>query len=172
MSAGRRTSTRDCCHLASTRVYHTIPACGRARSGTNYDETEFGYDSAGRQNMVKTPGGTITRTVFDVRGGADEVYVGTDDTGATDDDPTGCGGGSFSAAAAAIPTTTWCWSPSTSTTRAATAATATSPTLTQHVDSSTTRVTSLRLRLAQSPDQHRRRRGLLRQKHATTTWTA
>ena len=43
----------------------------------------------GRQNRVKSPNGTITRTVFDVRGLVDSVWVGTDDNGATDTDPTG-----------------------------------------------------------------------------------
>ena len=52
----------------ATRVYHTIPASGDGSAGTNYDETTYGYDALGRQNMVKSPGGTITRTVFDKRG--------------------------------------------------------------------------------------------------------
>ena len=34
----------DCCLAASQRVYHTIPASGEGDSGTNYDETDFGYD--------------------------------------------------------------------------------------------------------------------------------
>jgi YD repeat-containing protein len=38
-----------------------------------------------------TPGGTITSTVFDARGLAVKVFVGTDDTGATEEDPTGGG---------------------------------------------------------------------------------
>ncbi|MFV2069020.1 MAG: hypothetical protein ACC645_18795, partial [Pirellulales bacterium] len=50
--------------------------------------------------MQKTPGGTITRSVFDTHGRAVETYVGTDDSGASDADPTGCttsAGGSSSA---------------------------------------------------------------------------
>ena len=46
----------------------------------------------GRQNKSVTPGGTITRTVFDARGHALADYVGTDDSGATDADPTGAEG--------------------------------------------------------------------------------
>ncbi len=42
-------------------------------------------------NRQKTPGGTITFTVFDARGNPTKVYVGTDDTGATAGDPTGGG---------------------------------------------------------------------------------
>jgi hypothetical protein len=76
----------------ATRVYHTIPASGDGSSGTNYDETTFGYDSAGRQNKSVTPGGTIRRTVFDARGHAVADYVGTNDSSATDADPTGAGG--------------------------------------------------------------------------------
>jgi RHS repeat-associated protein len=77
--------------LTASRVYHTIPSSGEGSSGTNYDETTFDYETMGRQNKVKTPGGTITRTVFDVRGHEQKIYVGTNDTGATESDPTGGG---------------------------------------------------------------------------------
>lgn len=77
--------------LASQRVYHTIPTTGEGSSGTNYDQTNFGYDVLKRQNKQATPGGTITRTVFDVRDNPQKIYVGTNDTGATDSDPTGGG---------------------------------------------------------------------------------
>ena len=78
-------------NLQVARVYHTIPASGSGSSGTNYDETEFSYDLMERQNRSVTPGGTITRTVFDVRDNAIGIYIGTDDAGATDTDPTGGG---------------------------------------------------------------------------------
>lgn len=81
----------DCCFLASTRVYHAIPASGEGSEGTNYDQTTFGYDSSKRQNRQVTGGGTITRTVFDARGNAWKVFVGTNDNGATATDPTGGG---------------------------------------------------------------------------------
>jgi hypothetical protein len=81
----------DCCLLASTRVYHTIPTSGEGSQGTNYDESVFGYDSRKRRNRSVTGGGTITRTVFDSRNYPSEIYVGTDDTGATASDPTGGG---------------------------------------------------------------------------------
>ncbi len=74
--------------LTFTRQYHNIPASGAGLSDVNYAETSYGHDSMGRQNMQETPGGTITRTVFDCRGNPTEVYVGTDDTGASDIDPT------------------------------------------------------------------------------------
>jgi RHS repeat-associated protein len=79
-SSGRTTSSRQ---------YHLIPASGDGVSGTNYDETTFGDDALGRQNMTESPGGTITRTVFDARGNAVKTYVGINDAGATDAGPTG-----------------------------------------------------------------------------------
>jgi len=81
----------DCCLTAFERVYHTIPASGSGSPGVNYDETTFGYDALKRRNRVVTPGGTITFTVFDVRGLPIAVYIGTNDAGATDTDPTGGG---------------------------------------------------------------------------------
>ncbi len=76
-----------------SRDYHDIPSSGAGSSGTNYNQSNFAYSSGGEQIMSKTPGGTITRTVFDVRGNAEKVYVGTDDTGATESDPTNGGAG-------------------------------------------------------------------------------
>ena len=81
----------ECCSLVSSRVYHTIPTSGEGSSGTNYDQTDFAYNDRGMKNRSVTPGGTITSTVFDARNLAEKIYVGTDDTGATDDDPTGSG---------------------------------------------------------------------------------
>ena len=43
----------------------------------------------GRQNRTLAPDGTITRLVLDARGNTLETWVGTNDTGATDTDPTG-----------------------------------------------------------------------------------
>ena len=81
----------DCCLLASQRVYRLIPASGAGVSGTNYDETIYGYDVNKRRNRVVTPGGTISFTVFDVRSLPAKVYVGTNDSGASSSDPTGGG---------------------------------------------------------------------------------
>jgi len=77
--------------LLWTRVYHDVPEQGDGQCDVHYAETRYGYDCAGRQNRVIAPGGTITRTVFDALGRTLEVYVGTDDAGATADDPTGGG---------------------------------------------------------------------------------
>lgn len=73
--------------ITASRAYHTIPTSGDGQSGANYDETTFGYDALGRQNMQKTPGGTITRTAFNAQGQPACVYVGTNDEGASDEDP-------------------------------------------------------------------------------------
>ncbi len=81
----------DCCLPASDRTYFLIPASGTGTAGTNYNETDYGYDSLKRQNVVTSPGGTITFQVFDTRDNAIAKYVGTNATGATQTDPTGGG---------------------------------------------------------------------------------
>ncbi|MEZ6129596.1 MAG: hypothetical protein R3C59_13015 [Planctomycetaceae bacterium] len=81
----------DCCFESSRRVYHTIPTSGTGSSGTNYDETSYGYDVMKRRNRTVTPGETITFNVIDVRGQVIGSWIGTDDTGATSTDPTGGG---------------------------------------------------------------------------------
>ena len=81
----------ECCLLESMRSYHTIPASGNGSSGTNFDQTDYGYDSMKRRNRIVTPGGTITFNALDVRGNIIKSFVGTDDTGATNQDPTGGG---------------------------------------------------------------------------------
>jgi len=77
--------------LTSSRLYYSIPSSGTGSSGTNYDQTDYGYDALERQNRVKTPGGTITRTVWAAPQRVASVWVGTDDTGATDSNPAGSG---------------------------------------------------------------------------------
>ena len=75
----------------STRVYHLIPGSGSGSAGTNYIETSFGRDELSRQNETVSPNGTISRVVFNSRSLTDSQWMGTDDTGATDSDPTGGG---------------------------------------------------------------------------------
>ncbi len=87
--------------LFAERVYHTIPNSGplsplsgsdtAGDEGINYLETLYGYDATGRRNRVVDATHTITRTVFDVRNLPVSRWVGTDDSGATDSDPTGGG---------------------------------------------------------------------------------
>jgi hypothetical protein len=86
---GGRTSSF--CNAVGQHVSTEDPVAGEGSEGTNYDESVFGYDSRKRRNRKVTGGGTITRTVFDSRNYPSEVYVGTDDTGATAGDPTGGG---------------------------------------------------------------------------------
>jgi RHS repeat-associated protein len=75
----------DCCKLSSKRVYFLIPTSGSGSSGTNYNQTDFGYDTSNRQNRIKTPGGTITFTTFNSRNLPVTVKVGTDDSGSGTD---------------------------------------------------------------------------------------
>lgn len=87
--------------LFAERVYHTIPNSGplsplsgsdtAGDAGINYLETIYGYDVMGRRNRVVDATHTIMRTVFDIRNLPVSQWVGTDDTGATDADPTGGG---------------------------------------------------------------------------------
>jgi len=79
------------CQKDRQRVYHTIPASGEGSASVNYDQTDYAYDSMGRLNRTRTPGGTITRTIYNPRDLLLSTWVGTDDTGATNSDPTGGG---------------------------------------------------------------------------------
>ena len=92
--------------LTATAVYDDIPTGSSdldyddfiGTAGTNYDVTTYGYEDygasyMGRQNRVETPDGTITRYVYDGRGNVIETWIGTNDYGATDDDPGNSGAG-------------------------------------------------------------------------------
>ncbi len=85
------TQYSDCCRLASIRKYFAIPATGTGTLGVNYWEADFGYDFLNRRNRVVSAGGTIMRTIFDARDLPISVWIGTNDTGATWNDPTGGG---------------------------------------------------------------------------------
>ena len=75
----------------SARVYHLIPSSGIGAVTTNFGQTTFGYDALERRNRVVAPGGTITWTVWTTPQWVASVWIGTNDTGATDADPTGGG---------------------------------------------------------------------------------
>jgi RHS repeat-associated protein len=87
----RTTIYLDSGQLDKHRVYHNIPSSGSGSSGTNYDQTDYGYDDMKRLIRTKKPGGTITRHVRNIRGWVEEIWVGTDDTGATNSNPAGSG---------------------------------------------------------------------------------
>jgi RHS repeat-associated protein len=77
-----RWSTRSYDHHAQqthARLYHLIPTSGQGSSGTNYAETSYGYDSAGRQNKITSPEGTITTAVYNAMSWNMESKVGTTD---------------------------------------------------------------------------------------------
>ena len=81
----------DCCLTVSQCVDRQIPASGEGTSGTNYDETDYGNSAMKRRNRTVTPGGTITFLVYDPRGHVVSTYVGTNDTGAAEQNPAGTG---------------------------------------------------------------------------------
>ncbi len=87
----KTTQYTDCCLVTSERLYHDIPSSGEGTEGTNYAETNYGYDVMKRLNRTVSSVGTITFNVLDVRDNIVSTYIGTNDTGATSADPTGGG---------------------------------------------------------------------------------
>ncbi|HZL36201.1 MAG TPA: hypothetical protein VFC78_12865, partial [Tepidisphaeraceae bacterium] len=77
--------------MISQRAYFLIPSSGIGTVGTNFAETDFGYDALERRNRVVAPGGTITRKVWNTPQRVASVWVGTNDAGATDSNPAGSG---------------------------------------------------------------------------------
>ena len=77
--------------MVSQRVYFSIPSSGTGTEGSDYGETDYGYDALERRNRVVAAGGTITRTVWQTPQQVASIWVGTDDTGATDSNPAGSG---------------------------------------------------------------------------------
>jgi RHS repeat-associated protein len=77
--------------LTWLRTYFLIPSSGSGTVGTNFEETDFAYDSMGRAIKNVTPAGTIARSVLNPKGWVVSGWVGTNDNGATPSDPTGDG---------------------------------------------------------------------------------
>ena len=77
--------------VGAQRVYHVIPPADGCVTASDYDRTVYGYDAMGKQNRVVSPGGTISRIVFDPLDRTLSTWIGTSDIIATDDDPTGGG---------------------------------------------------------------------------------
>ena len=75
------------------RTYFDIPGAGYGVENTNYRSTHTSHDTDRRPNRFESPGGTIQRVVFDALGRPVSLWAGSDDTGATDDDPDGPGSG-------------------------------------------------------------------------------
>ena len=69
------------------RSYFEIPGSGIGFQNENYYETATGYDSMNRVNRSVGRDGTITRMVFDPPGDIAEIWIGTDDSGASASDP-------------------------------------------------------------------------------------
>ena len=87
--------------LTSTPTPVPAAASNDSASG-NYHKTVYGYDAMGRNSVVKAPTGTVSRTVFDGFGNAASIWVGTDDSGATDLGPAGSGGSNNMVAVAEV----------------------------------------------------------------------
>ncbi|HRQ87542.1 MAG TPA: RHS repeat protein, partial [Bacteroidia bacterium] len=77
--------------VTKTRIYHRIPKSGEGFRGEHYYESRTGYDDLGRVIRQQTPGGTLTRLVYDSEGRLASIWVGTNDRQATPGDPTGGG---------------------------------------------------------------------------------
>jgi len=73
------------------RVYFAIPPIGEGDALNNYMERSLTRDK--RRQLVRehSPGGTITRNVYHPKGWLLEKWVGTNDIGATNADPSGGG---------------------------------------------------------------------------------
>ncbi len=65
--------------VTHSRLYHLIPASGLGVSGTNYAQTNYGYDSAGRQNKTTSPEGTISLTLMNAMSWMLRTRTGTTD---------------------------------------------------------------------------------------------
>lgn len=77
--------------VGARREYIDIPETGFGDRDVNYLETQFSYDVMQRQIAVVTPGGTINRMVLHPNGWILSEWIGTNDNGATETDPTGGG---------------------------------------------------------------------------------
>ncbi len=77
--------------LLVRRVYHQVPKIGEGKQGEHYGETKYQYNVMGKQVRQISAGGTITRAVYGARGLVTASWIGTDDAGATDSDPSGGG---------------------------------------------------------------------------------
>jgi YD repeat-containing protein len=84
----RSNQFNDAGERESERLYFCIPDLGIGRPVFNYAETIFGYDSMGRQDYVKSPGGTITHSTFTPLGWLADTWVGTSE-------PSGVGSGNM-----------------------------------------------------------------------------
>jgi RHS repeat-associated protein len=74
-----------------TQIYFLIPSSGSGSQGVNYNQSQVGYDTMRRVIREVTASGTITRYVFNTMGWTLQRWVGTNDNGATETDPSGGG---------------------------------------------------------------------------------
>jgi RHS repeat-associated protein len=60
-----------------SRLYHLIPSSGLGTNSVNYAQTNYGYDSAGRQNKTTSPEGTINFVEYNAMSWTLRSLVGT-----------------------------------------------------------------------------------------------
>lgn len=77
--------------VGARREFFKIPETGFGERNGNYNETQYSYDVMQRLIATVSPSGTITRLVLHPQGWVLSEWVGTDDSGATESDPTGGG---------------------------------------------------------------------------------
>ncbi len=80
---------RDNYFNLSGLTYSTSPNLGT--ENVNFYRTRYAYSANGLLNRIQFPTGTIQRTVYDSHKRLVSEWIGTNDNGATDSDPTGGG---------------------------------------------------------------------------------
>jgi RHS repeat-associated protein len=74
-----------------TRTYFDIPASGEGSAGLHYQETSIQRDAKNREIRLVDATGTIERRVYDALDVVTQIWIGTNDTAATQADPSGGG---------------------------------------------------------------------------------
>ncbi len=92
-NAGQVVRTDDYFNKTGITAFSSAPYLPVNNPGqsSNYYTSYTDYDSRGRANRQQSATGTITRTVYDGLSRVVSTWVGTNDNGATDNDPTGGG---------------------------------------------------------------------------------
>lgn len=92
-----RTLTSAGGQVTESRAYFNLSgltyttAFNLGTSGTNYYATTYAYDQRGRLKRTQSPTGTIQWTLYDGLNRTTSSWIGTNDTGAVNGDPTGGG---------------------------------------------------------------------------------
>lgn len=63
--------------LVEKRDYFTIPTNGPGEESAHYNATRYHYDAYGRRDLIISPDGTVTKTVFDWQDNPTQTWLGT-----------------------------------------------------------------------------------------------